>query len=171
MLHTAAHVVDARRGEPDRVEVIDHQRRVREHVADRGGVPAERVDGGDLDLVGPAIGLVGDPVAHDVTGTTWHDVQQSGAVDVDERGCHLGAASGVGVLERVLIHADCDGPLDSHVGGDQLVAVIDDGLMGALPADTELAGHLGHRVEVVTDPPADLGSSALGQRRSHRDQR
>ena len=58
-----------------------------------------------------------------------------------------------------------------RVGGDQRVAVIDDRLMGASPADPELAGDLGHRVEVVTDTPADLGSSPLGQRRPHRNQR
>lgn len=35
------------------MEPVDHQRRVGESVTDRCGVPGERVDRRDLDLVGP----------------------------------------------------------------------------------------------------------------------
>ena len=38
--------------------------------------------------------------------------------------------------------------LEATVGGDQRVAVVDNGLVRARPADTELAGHLRDRVEI-----------------------
>jgi hypothetical protein len=41
LLHPATDVVDTLRGEPDGMEVIDHQRRCGHHVADRGGVATE----------------------------------------------------------------------------------------------------------------------------------
>jgi hypothetical protein len=77
------------------VEVIDHQRRVGQDVADRGGVAPEGVDRGDLDAVHPHLGLLTDPAADHLAGTARHDVEQPGPVDVDERGRHLGAPAGV----------------------------------------------------------------------------
>lgn len=71
------------------MEVIDHRRRARQHVADRCGVAAELIDRSDLDSPGPAVGSFGDPVAYDIARTIWHDVQQACTVDVDERGRHL----------------------------------------------------------------------------------
>ncbi len=90
-------------------------------------------------------------------------------VDVDERGRHLCASAGVGVLVGVLVHPQRRDLLEAAVGRDQLVAVVDHRLVGAAPADTEQAGHLSDRVEVLTDTTADLASSPLGERRTWRD--
>jgi hypothetical protein len=86
--------------------VIDHQRGVRQHVADGGGAAMERVGRRDLDPVDPLVGPLADPVAHDLPGAAGHDREEPGPVDVDERGRHLRAPAGVGVLERVLVDAD-----------------------------------------------------------------
>jgi hypothetical protein len=106
-----------------------------------------------------------------LAGSSRHDVEEAGAVDVDERRGHLDAPTRVGVLERVLIHAQLRRRVESLIRGDEGVAVVDDGLMRARPANPELAGDPRHGVEVVADTPADLAARPLGQRRPGRDVR
>ena len=136
-MHAAADIIDTRRGEPDRVEVINHQRRCGEHVADVGGVAAERVDRGDLDLISRPLGAAVHPLAHDVAGSAWDDIEQAAPVDVDEGGRHLGPPTGIRMAEGVLIHAQTSGAFDPLIGDEEPVAVVDHRLVGASPADPE----------------------------------
>ncbi len=69
LLDAATHVVDALRRQADGVEVVDHQRRRGEQVADGGGVALEGVDRSHLDLVGLPDRLRADPGSHHVTGS------------------------------------------------------------------------------------------------------
>jgi hypothetical protein len=69
------------------------------------------------------------------------------------------------VGERVLIDPERNDAVETAVGRDQCITVIDHGLMGATPADPERPGRLLDGVEVLADTPTDLGSCPLGQRR------
>lgn len=67
------------------------------------------------------------------------------------------------MLEGVLVHPEPGDVLEAAVVLDERVAVIDHGLMRRRPADTELAGKLGDRVQLLTDTTADLPTSAFCQ--------
>ena len=69
------------------------------------------------------------------------------------------------MLERVLVDADLGDVVEPVISFDERVAVVDDGLMGARPADPERSGRLGDGVELLADAPADLPPGPLRQRR------
>ena len=92
-------------------------------------------------------------------GAPWHDVEEPSAADVDERRDHLGAPLGTETG-----HAP-----ETKVGDDQLVAVVDHGLMGAEPADIELAGELRDSVQLASDAATHLPPRRLRQRRPRLD--
>lgn len=69
----------------------------------------------------------------------------------------------------MLVHSQRRDRLEPTVAGDQGVTVVDDRLVGAAPADAELAGDLSDRVEILTDTTTDLASSSVGERRPGRD--
>ena len=101
----------------------------------------------------------------DLAGRAGDDPEEPGPVDADECRGHLGAPTSLGALERVLIHPNLRGVSEPLVGRDERVALVDDGLVGARPADPERSGRLGDGIELLADAWADLPAGLLRQRR------
>jgi hypothetical protein len=67
VLHTTADVIERAVREADRVEVIDHDRRVREVV----GVATERIERPGVDLCEPSARPLGEPAVDNCAAATW----------------------------------------------------------------------------------------------------
>jgi hypothetical protein len=75
------------------------------------------------------------------------------------------------VLEGVLVDTDLGNVVEAVISSYERVAVVDDGQVGARPADPERSGRLSDGVELFADASADLPAGPLGQRRPRRDVR
>ena len=154
------------------MEVIDHQRRVGQDVADGGGVATERVDRRHLDPVHP-LPRPGGRSSRARPGRNGRARPRAGGPGRCRRtwspsGC-AGGRWRAGTCARR--HRARRRRSSRSSRGDQRVAVVDDGLMGAGPADPERPGRLGDGVELLADTSADLPAGPLRQRRPRRDVR
>ena len=78
LLHATPDLIDHLGPQPDHVEGIEHSDRVREAVADRVGISAERIQGGLFDAVDEPIWLCFQPGLVDRTGAPDDRVEESG---------------------------------------------------------------------------------------------
>ncbi len=151
LLHAAAGVVDRRVRQPDRVEVIDHDRRV-EPVGEPGRIPAERVDDRHVDRLDPFSRSVVEPVANDLARTSLGDVEELVTVQVDEPGDHDRRMFRAGPQEAGLVQAERARRTQTFGIIDKVFAVLAHRGHRGVPSDTELAGDLRDAVGVFDRP-------------------
>lgn len=156
----------------------DHTGRVEDAVgvrlldAQRGGVPAERVErGGDDRFVSGGFPF-GDPVRVHPSGAAGHDVEQPrrlAAGEVDGAGDVLGRAGRGGGQERGLLEAESLDAVEP-VGVDHRGAFREHGPSHRGPAAAEVAGHLGGAATLPLDLLEGLlaGPFGLGHLRAAR---
>jgi hypothetical protein len=174
LLDPAAHLIDHAEAELDHVEGVQHPHRGGQLAGQRCGVAAERIKSGEADLALPAAITFGEPAGVDLPGAAGQHLEQPGRPSrgqVGDPGGELGHPAGVRVLPDMLIHAQPGHARQPARVVGQRLAVVMDRPHHRAPANSELAGHRGHRLLVPADPLTRPAAGPLGQRSPRRDRR
>jgi hypothetical protein len=163
LLHAATGIVDRFVRQPDRVEVINDDRRV-EPVSQPGRIPPERIDDRNIDGRNPFGRPLVEPVANDLARTSLGDVEELVAVQVNEPRDHDRWMFRAGSQEARLVEAERARRAQTLGIINELFAVFAHCSHRGVPPDPELARDLSDAVGVFTDPAAHLDPSSSCQR-------
>ena len=123
------------------MEGVQHPDRVGQAGAQRGGIPSERVQCGDLDALSPGRVLGRDPLGENLSAAPGDDIEESAGPDIDDAGGKDRVMGGVRGQERSLIHPECGHRFGAGGVGDQWFAVVAGRGHDRGPAGPELSGH------------------------------
>jgi hypothetical protein len=110
-----------------------------------------------------------EPAGHRGSGAVGHHIQQPATFQVDQASDPPGRCDPSGLEKAGLVHPEGGHTRQATSVVHQRSAVVSDRPHDGRPADPQVAGHRGHGVGVLADPPAGLGAGSFGQHRPRTD--
>lgn len=100
-------------GEPDHVEVIDHDSRVGQDALHHGGVALVRIDGRRGHVLTSVGRPCGDSALHRHGGVVLEDIGQSASAEINEQGHPRGRGALAALQEVVQVQPEREHPLET----------------------------------------------------------
>jgi hypothetical protein len=145
------------------MEVVHHHPGVTQRGDQGAGIAAPGVERHHGDLGQPAAWPGMEPAGHRGPGPVGHHLQQPAAFQVDQARDPPGRCDPRGLEKAGLVHPEGGHALQASSVVHQRSAVVSNRPHDGRPANPQVAGHRGHRVGVLADPPAGLGPGPFGQ--------